>query len=627
MGALKATLSVFLLEMFVCMASKDASSVGSENGEAVVSEQASTTEKPFDECYDFVVVGAGSAGSVVANRLSANGTYSVLLLEAGGEETLDLQVPFMAPFLANASNSWEYYTLPQQNACFSYPYNVSRMTQGKILGGTSSINSMSFVRGNQKDFDSWEKDYNATGWKYSDVLEYFKKIEMFNISDFEEQEDVDKYHGKTGETPVNYPNYFTPLSDVFLNACEQAGYKYIDYNGESQLGFSRVQSNTAGGARMSANKCFLQSIKENRTNLRISTYSEAKKIHFVDENGRKRARAVEFTVNGTRKNVSIGYEVVVCAGAIGSPKLLMLSGIGPELLLKSLNISVIADLQVGQGLQDHVVFLGLVVTTTKDMLHLSDLANKSREIYRYNQTGLLALPGAYEAFIFSSHENKTSPDTHPDIQMALTAVFPDHSINKSGYIPQDIYDQYYAPMFNKTGFMTTLTLVQPNSRGFVMLNTTDVNGPPYIDPKMLSVEDDINRTIKGIQNMRRVFETEAMKGIGGEVYNVPFPRCKEYEDIWSYNYLKCFLQNAGFAGMHVCCTCAMGNNTMSVVDERLRVRGGVKGVRVADASVMPKITSGNTHAVIMMIGAKAADMIIADYKAAKEAERNKIIKS
>lgn len=618
MGVFKVTLAVFSLAMIVCVAStEDASSDRSDNTQDAGPGETTTTEKSFEECYDFVVVGAGSAGSVVANRLSANGTYSVLLLEAGGEETLDLQVPFRAPFLSNANNSWEYYTVPQKNACFSYPYNVSRMTQGKILGGTSSINSMSFVRGNKEDFNSWEKYYNATGWNYSSVLPYFKQIERFNITDFNETE-IEKYHGKTGETPVNYPNYYTPLSDVFLNACREAGYTKIDYNGENQLGFSRVQSNTAGGVRKSANTCFLQGVKQNRSNLRISTYSEANKIYFVEENGHKRARVVEFTVNGTKKNVSIGYEVIVCAGAIGSPKLLMLSGIGPKNWLDMVNISVIADLDVGLGLQDHVVFLGLVVTTEKDLLNLADLANKSWIQYEYNQTGLLAVPGAYEAFIFSSHENKTAPKNHPDIQMALTALFPDPSINKSGYIPQDIYDDYYAPMFNKTGFMTTLTLVQPNSRGFVMLNPTNITGSPLIDPAMLSDEDDIKRTVKGIQNMKSVFETASMKKIGASVYDVRFPRCKQYEDIWSEEYLRCFLQNAGFAGMHVCCTCAIGNNTKSVVDERLRVRGGVKGVRVADASVMPKIISGNTHAAIMMIGAKAADMIIADTKAAKE---------
>ncbi|XP_037572003.2 glucose dehydrogenase [FAD, quinone]-like [Dermacentor silvarum] len=270
------------------------------------------------------IVGAGSAGSVLANRLSKNGTYDVLLLEAGDEMTPELYVPFMAPFSANQNNSWGYQTDPQMYALFSFPGGIGPMTQGKVLGGTSSINSMNFVRGNKHDFNKWENTYGATGWGYSNILEYFKQIEMFLVQD-ESVQEKDKYHGDKGETPVQYPDYHTPLSDIFLEACKELGYNKVDYNGEKHTGYSRVQCNTLKGIRMGASTCFLDPIRQQRTNLHISTKSTVTKI-TLDSN--KKATGVEFIKDGENKKVRAKHEVIVSAGAIGSPKLLMLSGIG-----------------------------------------------------------------------------------------------------------------------------------------------------------------------------------------------------------------------------------------------------------------------------------------------------------
>lgn len=583
--------------------------------------QQSTTHQPLPpepellDCYDYVVVGAGSAGSVVANRLSANKTYKVLLLEAGGEPTDNLYIPFFSFRSANENNSWQFYTESQTNGCLSFPDRKAPMTQGKLLGGTSGINSMSYVRGHQADFDNWRDTYGAKGWGYRDVLQFFKEIEEFNVTSIPKNVE---YHGYQGETPINYPNYNTTVSYFFLDACNESGYKYIDYNGNESYGYSRLQSNTRYGARMSSYTCFIQRQKyePNRT-LHVSSNSTVTKIVF-DNN--KTAVAVEFFKNGEPRNVTIGREVILCAGAIGSPHLLMLSGVGPAEELTKANIEVVANASVGKGLQDHVVYLGLVVTTNKDYIGLEKLAN-NQSMFEYfaNHSGLWAVPGAYEALLFT---NSTNTSKIPDIKLSLTALFPSPAIEESPYVTPQLYQEFYLPLIknNKTGFMNTITMGQPQSRGTVRLNETYPTGPPLINPNILSVESDITRTVQGIFTVKKLFESESMKKIGAVVYNGTHPNCTGTP--WTEEYVKCFLRYSGFPSMHVCCTCAIGNETHGVVDHRLRVRG-VNRVRVADASVMPQITSGNTHAPVMMIGAKAAYMILEDARAEEEAWKKK----
>lgn len=603
-----------------------AASQGAPNDSASEQQQATIPGVPVIPhnlsllpCYDFVVVGAGSAGSVVANRLSADGNYTVLLLEAGDEPTDMMYIPFFAPFSANENNSWQYYTTKQKNACLGFEGQRAPMTQGRVLGGTSGINSMSFVRGNKKDFDNWEEVYHAEGWNYTAVLEYFKQIEEFNITDANA---TYSYHGFHGETPVNYPRFHSNLSNVFLNACNESGYQYVDYNGETDLGYSRLQSNTRDGARMSAYTCFLQYRWPYFQKLHIAKNSTATKILFDNQT---KATGVEFTRHGKKMNVSVGREVIVSAGAIGSPKLLMLSGIGPRNHLTEQKIDVVADLPVGENLQDHVVFLGLVVTTTKDEIGLDGInTTKLAEYVKYH-TGLLTVPGAYEALLFIPSSDEEGAKDHPDIKLALTAVFPSPEFQKTAYVTSEFYKEFYEPLIEqgRKGFMNTITMVQPESRGTVKLNNTDVNGPPLIDPAMFSVESDINRTVKGVLKVLDLFKRPSMLAIGAEIYNGSHPQCKNLS-MWSPEYVRCFLQHSGFPSMHVCCTCRMGNDSHAVVDARLRVRGGVKGVRVVDASVMPRITSGNTHAPVLMIGAKGAAMILEDSKAEEEKMRQNL---
>ncbi|KAH6942987.1 hypothetical protein HPB50_013301 [Hyalomma asiaticum] len=451
-------------------------------------------------------VGAGSAGSVLANRLSESGNYTVLVLEAGGEETPDLMVPFTAPFAANENNSWQFVTVPQKYSCRSFPGRAAVINPGKVLGGSSSINSMAFVRGSKEDFNRWEKRFGATGWNYSSVLPHFKAIETFNVSGVPEHV-KSYYHGTRGETPVNYPRYQTPLSYHFLNACSESHYEYVDYNGDRFSGYSRVQSNTAAGVRMSANKCFLKSVRNIRQgHLHVSTKSIVTQILF---DSKRRAVGVQFIKDGNVTNVSAGREVILSAGAINTPKLLMLSGIGPAEELEKHKIRQLVDLPVGRGLQDHVVFLGLVVTTDKDYIGLSDL-QKSEALYKTNQTGLFTLPGALEALIFTdSGVDKGKLKVHPDIEAKLLALFPDARISRSPYVSEQTYTEYYKPMLQKTGFMCAVVMTKPKSRGTVRLRSAYFEDPPLINPKMLMKDVDTDRIVSESEEAIRDASDEA----------------------------------------------------------------------------------------------------------------------
>ncbi|KAH6943002.1 hypothetical protein HPB50_013622 [Hyalomma asiaticum] len=587
-----------------------------ENPQVVMGPDRNRKKEDLWDCYDFVVVGAGSAGSVVANRLSANGTFSVLLLEAGGEETQDLQIPFFSFLAANENNTWMYATVPQTNSCLSFPGHVAVMTLGKIMGGTSSINSMNFVRGTMHDFDMWESEYKATGWNYSSVLPNFKAIEMFNISNVPEAE-VMKYHGKMGETPINYPAYNTSLSYAFLNACSESNYSYVDYNGAHHTETLVKQRGKKGNEGMKDIEVAASSrIVITKSGLN-RPFSWCLQIVFDG----KKATHVIFLKDGEEMNVSIGIEVVLSAGAINSPKLLMVSGVGPKEDLNKSNITPVVDLPVGVGLTDHVIFLGLVVTTTKDEVGIRNL-NQSLIEYMTNRTGLLTIPGAFEALLFtySGYDAGAMKLDYPDIELELTDLFPGPDIAKSPYVSNDTFYKYYVPMFNKTGFMNAVAMVQPKSRGTVKLNATNPNGPPLIDPQFLSEQEDVDRIVNGTLKLMSLFNTTAMMKIGAQIWNGSYPNCENYT-IWTWEYIECFVRQAAFPAQHVCCTCPMGDRNDSVVDSRLKVRG-LENVRVADASVMPRITAGNINAAVMMIGDKAGKMILEDHARDVQARLN-----
>ncbi|XP_054924007.1 choline dehydrogenase, mitochondrial-like isoform X2 [Dermacentor andersoni] len=294
--------------------------------------------------YDYVIVGGGSAGCVLANRLSADPSKMVLLIEAGGMEKPLAQIPLFAPLLIGSSFDWKYHPQPQEHACLSMEDRRCRLARGMALGGSSAINFMLYVRGNRRDYDIWRDEFGAHGWSYRDVFPHFKNIETARLPD---QEPF--YRGTHGEIPVEYASTQTRLSKAFLGACEENGYPVIDYNGRSQAGCSRLQFNTRHGQRYSASKSFITPILHRR-NLHISLWSRATKVIFENQH----AVGVRFLKGPRMHTVRASREVVIAAGAIGSPQLLLLSGVGPWFDLEQLKIPVIADLPVGRNLQDHM---------------------------------------------------------------------------------------------------------------------------------------------------------------------------------------------------------------------------------------------------------------------------------
>lgn len=556
--------------------------------------------------YDFVIVGGGSAGSVVANRLSSNPQVSVLLMEAGRAEDATTRVPMHAIFLFHGPYDWDYKTVPQSNACLGYNDNRSVWARGKGLGGSSITNFMMYVRGNRRDYDLWAEN-GATGWSYEEVLPYFKSIETFNIPEYAKN----GYHGENGELPIAYTTTHTPLSDAFLKGCMELGYKYVDYNGPSQTGCSRLQTNIKDGHRISTAKAFLQPIVKERRNLHISLESMATKIHFKGQ----RAVGVHFEKNGAKRFVRAKKEVILSAGAIGSAQLLLLSGVGPKKELEKHKIPVVAELPVGKNLQDHV-FVGGLAATTNQNYGLDTRTFSALTSYAYDGAGPLAVPAAVEGVWFMSSSYINASMDFPDIEHVLFSASPSAEETEAFLldlgIKREVYQKYFRSRRSVEGFMIAPVLNRLKSRGEIKLNSTDPHDHPIIDPRYFTHPDDILVAIEAGKRALDLLNTNAMKALGTKIWDVPFPGC-EHHVLWSDGYLECLARHQTHTSWHYCGTCAMGNSDRSVVDPRLRVRGGVKNLRVIDASIMPDIVSGNLNAATIMIGAKGATMVLEDY--------------
>jgi choline dehydrogenase len=535
------------------------------------------------DTYDYIVVGAGSAGCVLANRLSAGGRYRVLLLEAGGSDRrFWVQVPIgYGKTYYQAAVNW-MYTTEEVPGLAGRP---SYWPRGKVLGGSSSINAMVCIRGNARDYDDWAAAGNP-GWAYADVLPYFRKSETH-------QHGASAWHGGDGPMYVSdVSRDLHPLCRDFLEAGREAGLPVNpDFNGASQDGVGLYQLTVRNGWRMSAAKAYLRPAR-GRTNLAVRSHAHATRILFEG----RRACGVEYERGGRPWQAHARREVVVCAGAVNSPALLQLSGIGPRELLEPLGIAVLCDSPaVGRNLQDH---LGVDYTfrsrvpTLNDELHPWGGKLRAGLQFLLRRRGPLSLSVNQAGGFLRSDERLDRPD--------LQLYFSPLSYTRAPPRTRPLMHPDPFP-----AFLLGVSNCRPASRGQVRIRTRDPHAAPEIQPAYLSAESDLRELLAGVRLIRRLAAMPALARVIAEELR-PGPACASDAD------LERDIREQAWSVFHPSCTCRMGPDPRAhVVDARLRVHG-VQGLRIADASVFPQLVSGNTNAPVVMVGEKAADLILED---------------
>jgi choline dehydrogenase len=516
--------------------------------------------------YDYIIIGAGSAGCVIANRLTEDPGTSVLLLEAGGpDDNPEIRIPFAVTKLLQSEIDWAYQTEPQ-------PHLNQRTIfwpRGKVLGGTSSINAMVYIRGHRQIYDNWQAAGNK-GWAYADVLPYFKQSQH-------QERGAGDYHGIDGPLNVADPRDANPLSCAFVDAAREIELaRNDDFNGPNQAGIGFYQVTMKAGERCSTASAFLKPAMT-RPNLTVITFAQATKLLFEGV----RAVGVAYVQKGQTHQVTATKEVVLCGGAINSPQLLLLSGIGPAEHLKALDIPVVVDLPgVGQNLQDHLDVA--VAYECTEPISLSAPPAAAEIEYRYFRKGPWSSNGGEAGGFLRTRPNLPTPDLQFHFAPGWSVGF--GVTRPTGH-----------------GFTFWPALLLPKSRGYLKLHSPDPLEPPLIQPNYLSNEADIKVLVKGIEIARNLAQTQAFAPfIGAEIQ--PGVQVQSDEDIRQY------IRHKATTVFHPTGTCKMGVDELAVVNPQLQVYG-VQGLRVADASIMPSIVNGNTNAPVIMIGEKAAAMI------------------
>lgn len=516
--------------------------------------------------------------------------FKVLLIERGGNSgNFFTEIPFVASLIGYDDRLVKTFpSVKQKHACRSSD-GLCILYAGAGLGGGSTHNGLAWVRGSSIDFDNWENVYGATGWSYKDVLPHFKSIETYlNASLASDGILGDQPNGIKISTPNSYPNY----SSILLNALAGAGYNLGNYNGLDSAQFSVYQVTIGQETRSSSWNVFLKpAIK--RTNLDVISFASVTKINF---DGNKRAVSVSYTKNGLEREVKVSKEVILSAGAVDSAKLLLLSGIGDKKELVSVGVSpIVANLpSVGKSFQDQPEIL-LNLTAHAD---LKKVTYKDFENYQKRKSGLLIknvnlVIGFLKDGISSMNENDTRIEYEFDLDDGL----------KSTQNPGQIF--------------VTIALIAPSSRGSIKLKSADPRDDPFIDPNYLSTKSDINLYRRGIKRFVKFSsQSEIFKNLGIEIRSTDIPGCGRLTPMTLMNdtFLDCFIRMESETAIHMASSCRMGspNDPLAVVDPRLRVLGGVKNVRVIDASIMPQVTRGNTNAPTVMIADKGSKMVIED---------------
>ncbi|HJZ49998.1 MAG TPA: choline dehydrogenase [Roseiflexaceae bacterium] len=516
--------------------------------------------------YDYIVIGAGSAGCVVAGRLTEDPHVSVLVLEAGGaDDREEIKIPYAAWSLQGSEVDWAYVTEAQPHL------NERRIAwpRGKVLGGTSSINAMVYMRGHREVYDGWRSS-GCVGWGYADVLPLFKRSERHSHG-------ASEYHGADGALDVADQRDANPLSCAFVDAARELGFPINDdFNAPEQEGFGFYQVTQRQGRRWSAADAFLKPAMQ-RPNLSVATHAQATRLLFEGQ----RAVGVAYVQHGEARQARASREVILCGGAINSPQLLLLSGIGSADELRGLDIPVIADLPgVGQNLQDHLDVA--VAYRCTEPISLGTLYAAAEIEYRYFRKGPLASNGPEAGGFLRTRADLAAPDLQFHFSPGWSVGFGTH--RPAGH-----------------GFSLWPALVLPESRGSLRLRSADPLAPPLLQPNYLASAADMAVLVHGVKLARELAATQAFAPFVGEAIQPAATVRGDAE-------LRAYIRASASTVYHPVGTCKMGVDPLAVVDPQLRVYG-VEGLRVADASIMPTIVNGNTNAPAIMIGEKLADLI------------------
>ncbi|XP_055608610.1 glucose dehydrogenase [FAD, quinone]-like [Uranotaenia lowii] len=560
--------------------------------------------------YDFIIVGASPAGCVLANRLSENPDWKVLLLEAGPGENEFNNIPLLTTFLQQNSNyNWGDVAEMQNNSCWGMIDQRCSIPHGKGLGGSSLINYMMYTRGNPADFDRWAALGNP-GWSYNDVLPYFLRSESASLRGLENS----SYHGYGGELRVEFPRFRTNLARTFVRGAKEIGHKKIDYNGKSQLGVSYIQTNAMNGMRQTAYRAFVEPILASRPNLHVKPNSRVNKI-LINHNT-KVAYGVTYVKNFRHFDVHARKEVIITAGGINSAQLLMLSGVGPKEHLQNIKVPVVENRPVGQNMMDGVLFNGLtfVLNETGQAL-LTDSRFQLHSIADYfNGQGPLTVPGGVEALDFLQ-TSRAQQSGVPDIAL----IFSTGSLVSDGglglrngkRIKTSIYNRVYRPLetIPNDQWTATVMLLHPQSRGHLKLRNANPYNAPKIYTNQLSEENDVETLLEGIKEAVRISKSASMRRYDARVLGIPLPNCDQYP-LTDDEYWRCAIRTLSSTAYQQLGACRMGpeEDPTTVVSPELKVHG-VHNLRVADVSVVPTTISGQVGAVAYMIGEKAADLV------------------